>query len=149
MRFNKNDQQLLAEAYGEVQQSTSSNISPEMMTKALQAVKNEGKISTAFLQRILRVDKSTALSVYQQIAAKLKISMPENPDIPVQVRDTSSQSQPQASPQGKDKYAYITAIRYAQKTNDKATMQKAINELKIWAQQNNATKDPEVVEWIY
>ena len=45
------------------------------------------------LQRVLRVDKDTALSVYQQIAAKLKMPMPENPAIAVQVRDISGQSQ--------------------------------------------------------
>ena len=90
--YTKRDQQMLAEAYDQVNQPALSNISPEMMTKALQAVRSEGKISTSMLQRVLRVDKDTALSVYQQIAAKLKMPMPENPAIAVTVRDISSQA---------------------------------------------------------
>lgn len=93
MKSHKRDQELLAETYNQINQSATSNISPEMMTKALQAVRSEGKISTSMLQRVLRIDKDTALSVYQQIAAKLKMPMPENPAIAVTVRDISSQSQ--------------------------------------------------------
>ena len=70
MKLPKKDQQMLAEAYDQIQQPTPSNITPdllnkpitpELLNKALQAVRQEGKISTSMLQRVLRVDKAIAL----------------------------------------------------------------------------------------
>jgi hypothetical protein len=143
--FKKRDQQLLAEAYDQIRQPTPTDITSELLSKALQAIRQEGKISTPMIQRVLRVDRDTAVSVYQQIAAKLKMPMPENLDTPVQVRGTSNQS----STPVESKHTYINAIRHAQKTNDQSALQKATADLKSWAQANNAMQDPDVVEYLY
>lgn len=110
-----------------------SKVTPEMIDKAIQAIKVKGFISISIIVNALGLDNNkTALLVFQQIAAKLKMPMPENPMRPIKVnsKPTSTQSASQLD----DKNKLINDVKTAQK------------ELTKWANKNNAMKDPEILD---
>jgi hypothetical protein len=122
--FKKRDQQLLAEAYGQIRQ-------PEKYT---------------YINAIRHAQKTNNQNALSQATADLESWAHENNamqdpevleylDLPVTTV--------------KSKYTYINAIRHAQKTNDQSALQKATADLKSWAQANNAMQDPDVVEYLY
>ena len=92
--MTNNDQIKMAELYMEAIQPPSV-VFPDMVNKVIQGIRQDGKISAAYIQRMLRVDYNTALNVFRQVAAKLKMQMPENPDIPVKVNTPTPAQQPQ------------------------------------------------------